>query len=57
MEITENVAIAFTALEKARKNYFAGIAAVGNGEVKDIDKLRDELIAELDNCKAAFDRS
>lgn len=57
MEITEKVAAAFTALEKAKKNYFAGIAAVKNGEIEDIDKLQNELIAELDNCKATFDKS
>jgi hypothetical protein len=59
MEITEKVAAAFTALEKARRNYFAGIAAVKNGEIEDTDinKLRDELIAELDNCRATFDKS
>ena len=57
MDITEETSAAFTALEIARRKYFAGIAAVKNGELENTDKLRDELCAELDNCKATLDKS
>ncbi len=57
MEISEATLAAFTQLEKARINFIAGIVAAKKGEVVDVNKLQDKLIAELDNCKATFDKS